>query len=77
MPDKLEIPVDAPRFAVVLLQGVDIDHLYHGTHELGLVAPDPVEQGLQPSLNALAVTVHGCTPGYSYHRTSDHSEVMN
>ena len=65
VPDKLEIPVkpahvDAPRFAVVLLQGVDIDHVYHGTHELGLVAPDPVEQGLQPALNALAVTVHGC-----------------
>ena len=39
------------------LLGVVINHVYHGAHPVCVVAPNPVQEWLQPALGALAVTV--------------------
>jgi len=55
--DRLEVPIKPAHIVDTPLQGVVINHVYHGAHHVGVVAPNPVQERLQPALGALAVTV--------------------
>ena len=58
MPVEHQVPVEAPDCEVgglLVGEGVVVDDVDDGTHHVGRVPRDPVQQRLQPALRALAV----------------------